>query len=46
MELVEKIMNSLRENPPAELAGMPVTYVGDYKTSVAKDIADKSAAGH
>ena len=38
MDKMEKIMNSLRENPPAELAGMSVTYVGDYKTSVATDI--------
>ncbi len=42
MDKMEKIMNSLRENPPAELAGMPVTYIGDYKTSVAKDIESGS----
>ncbi len=42
MDKMEKIMNSLHENPPAELAGMPVTYIGDYKTSVAKDIESGS----
>ncbi len=42
MDKMEKIMNGLRENPPTELAGMPVTYVGDYKTSIARDIESSS----
>lgn len=36
MEKMAQIMNSLRENPPAEFAGTPVTYIGDYLTSTAK----------
>ncbi|MDE6505808.1 MAG: phospho-sugar mutase, partial [Eubacterium sp.] len=42
MDKMEKIMNGLRENPPTELADMQVTYVGDYKTSIAKDIESGS----
>ncbi len=38
MEKMAKIMDNLRENPPKEIAGMNVTYIGDYKTSVAKDL--------
>lgn len=36
MEKMAQIMTSLRENPPTEFAGTPVTYVGDYMTSTAK----------
>lgn len=36
MEKMAQIMNSLRENPPTEFAGTPVTYIGDYMTSTAK----------
>lgn len=36
MEKMAQIMTSLRENPPAEFAGTPVTYIGDYMTSTAK----------
>lgn len=38
MDKMQKIMNTLRENPPKELNGMAVTYIGDYKTSIAKDL--------
>lgn len=38
MEKMAKIMDNLRTNPPKEIAGMNVTYIGDYKTSVAKDL--------
>lgn len=38
MDKMQKIMDSLRENPPKELNGMAVTYIGDYKTSIAKNI--------
>lgn len=36
MEKMAQIMTTLRENPPAEFAGTPVTYIGDYMTSTAK----------
>ena len=38
MDKMQNIMDTLRENPPEELNGMAVTYVGDYKTSIARDI--------
>ena len=38
MEKMAGIMESLRQNPPKSFAGMDVIYVGDYKTSVAKDL--------
>ncbi len=38
MEKMAGIMESLRQNPPKAFAGMDVIYVGDYKTSVAKDL--------
>lgn len=38
MEKMAKIMDTLRSNPPKQIAGMDVTYIGDYKTSVAKDL--------
>ncbi|MBD5082985.1 MAG: phospho-sugar mutase [Clostridiales bacterium] len=44
MDKMQKIMDTLRENPPKELYGMPVTYVGDYKTSIAKDIENGTEA--
>ena len=39
MEKMAGIMESLRQNPPKQFAGMDVIYIGDYKTSVAKDLA-------
>jgi phosphoglucomutase len=33
------IMNSLRSNPPMEIAGLKVVKFEDYKTSICKDIA-------
>ncbi len=41
MEKMAGIMNYLRENPPKEFAGSPVTYIGDYKTSTAKYLEEK-----
>lgn len=38
MEKMAKIMDNLRANPPKQIAGMDVTYIGDYKSSVAKDL--------
>lgn len=38
MEKMAKIMDTLRENAPTELAGMAVVKADDYKTSVSKDI--------
>lgn len=38
MEKMARIMDSLRENPPAELAGEKVVYIGDYKTSTAYNL--------
>ncbi len=42
MDKMTAIMDNLRANPPKELAGSPVTYIGDYKTSVAKNLEDNS----
>jgi phosphoglucomutase len=39
MEKMAGIMESLRQNPPKQFAGMDVIYIGDYKTGVAKDLA-------
>ena len=36
MEKMAQIMTSLRENPPKEFAGTPVTYIGDYQMSTSK----------
>lgn len=36
MEKMAQIMTFLRENPPTEFAGSPVTYIGDYMTGTAK----------
>ncbi len=38
MEKMAKIMDTLRANPPKQIASMDVVYIGDYKTSVAKDL--------
>ena len=40
MARMDKIMTSLRENPPKELAGERVVYIGDYKKSVAYNLDD------
>ena len=38
MIAMQKLMNSLRENPPKEISGIPVALVQDYQTSVNTDI--------
>lgn len=38
MEKMTNIMDTLRENPPKHFADMDVIYIGDYKTSLAKDL--------
>ncbi|MDE6412304.1 MAG: phospho-sugar mutase, partial [Eubacterium sp.] len=38
MDKMQKIMDTLRENPPKELNGTAVIYAADYKTSIAKDL--------
>ena len=38
MKKMASIMDDLRQNPPAEFAGSPVVYIGDYKTSIAKNL--------
>lgn len=40
MARMDKIMTALRENPPKELAGERVVYIGDYKKSVAYNLED------
>ena len=40
MAKMDKIMTSLREDPPKELAGERVVYIGDYKKSVAYNLDD------
>ena len=40
MAKMDKIMTALRENPPKELAGEKVVYIGDYKKSVAYNLDD------
>lgn len=40
MAKMDKIMTSLRENPPKELAGERVVYIGDYKKSIAYNLDD------
>lgn len=42
MEKMADIMDSLRENAPESFAGMQVTMVDDYKTSVSTNTADGS----
>ncbi|MDE7365334.1 MAG: phospho-sugar mutase [Ruminococcus sp.] len=39
MKKMDSIMTSLRENPPAEIAGIPVVKFDDYKASTSKNIA-------
>lgn len=39
MKKMDEIMTSLRENPPAEIAGIPVVKFDDYKASTSKNIA-------
>ena len=38
VEKIQKIMSSFRENPPAEFAGIPVTWARDYKTKQFKNL--------
>ncbi len=39
MKKMDSIMTELRENPPAEIAGIPVVRFDDYKASTSKNIA-------
>ena len=39
LQKIQKIMNSLRQNPPAEFAGHKVTAVRDYKADTITDVA-------
>ena len=39
LQKIQEIMNSLRQNPPAEFAGHKVTAVRDYKADTIKDLA-------
>ena len=39
LEKIQQIMNTLRQNPPAEFAGYKVTAVRDYKENTIKDLA-------
>ncbi len=39
MNKMNEIMENLRKNPPAEIAGLSVVKFDDYKTSISKDIA-------
>lgn len=40
MKKMDSIMTSLRENPPTEIAGIPVVKFDDYKASTSKNIAN------
>lgn len=40
MKKMDSIMTELRENPPAEIAGIPVVRFDDYKASTSKNIAN------
>lgn len=40
MNKMNEIMNTLRNNPPAEIAGIKVIKFDDYKTSISKDITN------
>ncbi len=40
MNKMNDIMNGLRNNPPAEIAGLKVVKFDDYKTSISKDIVN------
>ena len=44
MEKMAGIMDGLRANPPKSFAGMDITVVDDYKTSVSTKIADGSTS--
>lgn len=39
MKKMDSIMTSLRENPPTEIAGIPVVKFDDYKASTSKNIS-------
>lgn len=39
MKKMDSIMTELRENPPTEIAGIPVVKFDDYKSSTSKNIA-------
>ncbi|MDO4602332.1 MAG: phospho-sugar mutase [Eubacteriales bacterium] len=39
LEKIQQIMNTLRQNPPAEFAGYKVTAVRDYKENTVRDLA-------
>ncbi|MCD7867624.1 MAG: phospho-sugar mutase [Clostridiales bacterium] len=39
LQKIQDIMNTLRQNPPAEFAGYKVTVTRDYKEDVVKDLA-------
>ena len=39
LQKIQEIMNSLRQNPPAEFAGHKVTAVRDYKADMITDVA-------
>ncbi len=39
LQKIQEIMNSLRQNPPAEFAGHKVTAVRDYKADTVTDVA-------
>lgn len=38
LEKIQQIMNTLRQNPPAEFAGYKVTFVRDYKENTVKNL--------
>ncbi|MDE6787802.1 MAG: phospho-sugar mutase, partial [Ruminococcus sp.] len=40
MKKMDSIMTELRENPPTEIAGIPVVRFDDYKASTSKNIAN------
>lgn len=40
MKKMDSIMTSLRENPPTEIAGIPVVKFDDYKASTSQNIAN------
>ncbi len=42
MERMSEIMTELRENPPAEIGGLKVLAIADYKTSIQKNLANNS----
>lgn len=42
MERMSEIMTDLRENPPAEIGGLKVLAIADYKTSIQKNLANNS----